>query len=99
MKKEKMSLVLILVLVVTGNVAISQESLKNVVEQQGFTWMDGQWKATTENGREIELAYEWAVKGHAIMTTFKMGEHLSKGMIYFDADQQQVRQLSLDSRG
>jgi len=99
MGKEKMILVLMLVLVVMGNVAISQESLKNVVEQQGFAWMAGQWKATTENGQEIELAYQWAVKGHAIMTTFKMGENSSQGMIYLDADHQLVSQLSVDSRG
>jgi len=99
MRKEKMSLLLMLVLVVMGNVAISQESLKNVVEQQGFAWMAGQWKATTDNGQEIVLAYQWAVKGHAIVTTFKMGENSSQGMIYLDADQHQVSQLSVDSRG
>ena len=94
-----MSLVLMVVLVAIGNVAISQESLKNVVEQQGFAWMEGQWKATTDDGQEIVVAYQWAVKGHAIVSTFKMGENSSQGMIYFDAEQQQVRQFSVDSRG
>lgn len=45
------------------------------------------------------MAYQWAVKGHAIVSSFKMGENSSQGMIYFDADQQQVRQFSVDSRG
>ena len=99
MSKEKMSLVLMVVLVAIGNVAIGQESLKDVVEQQGFAWMAGQWKATTDDGQEIVLAYKWAVKGHAIVSSFKMGESSSQGMIYFDADQQQVRQFSVDSRG
>ena len=94
-----MSLVLMVVLVAIGNVAIGQENLKNVVEQQGFAWMEGQWKATTDDGQEIVVAYQWAVKGHAIVSTFKMGENSSQGMIYFDAEQQQVRQFSVDSRG
>jgi hypothetical protein len=99
MSKEKMSLVLMVVLVTVGNVAIGQESLKDVVEGQGFAWMVGQWKATTDDGQEIVVAYQWAVKGHAIVSSFKMGENSSQGMIYFDADQQQVRQFSVDSRG
>ena len=99
MRKERMGMVLIAVLVVIGSVAIGQESLKNVVEQQGFAWMAGQWKATTDDGQDIVLAYQWAVKGHAIITTFKMGDNSSQGMIYLDADEQQVRQFSVDSRG
>ena len=99
MSKEKMSLVLMVVLVAIGNVAIGQESLKDVVEEQGFAWMVGQWKATTDDGQDVVLTYQWAVKGHAIVSSFKMGENSSQGMIYFDTDQQQVRQLSIDSRG
>jgi hypothetical protein len=99
MSKEKMSLVLMVVLVTIGNVAIGQETLKDVVEEQGFAWMAGQWKATTDDGQDIELAYQWVVKGHAIVTTFKIGDNSSQGMIYLDADEQQVRQFSVDSRG
>lgn len=99
MSKEKMSLVLMVVLVAIGNVAVAQESLKDVVEQQGFAWMVGQWKANTDDGLDIVLGFQWAVKGHAIVSTFKMGENSSQGMIYFDTDQQQVRQFSVDSRG
>jgi len=99
MRKERMSLVLTVVLVAMGNVAIGQESLKNVVEQQGFAWMEGQWKATTDDGQEIVMSYQWVVKGHAIVSTFKMGDISAQGMIYFDTDQQQVKQFSVDSRG
>jgi len=99
MSKEKKSLVLIVMLFAIGSVAIGQESLRNVVEQEGFAWMAGEWKAATDNGQEIVLHYQWAVKGHAIVSTFKMGESSSQGMIYFDADQKQVRQFSVDSRG
>ena len=94
-----MTLVLMVVSVAIGNVAIGQESPTDVVEEQGFAWMAGQWKATTDDGQDIALAFQWAVKGHAIVSSLKMGESSSQGMIYFDADQQQVRQFSVDSRG
>ncbi|MHC4557071.1 MAG: hypothetical protein ACYTFW_08600 [Planctomycetota bacterium] len=99
MSKEKKSLVFMVMIVVMGSVAIGQESLKDIIEQEGFAWMASQWKATTDDGQEILLSYQWGVKGHAIVTTFKMGENSSQGMIYLDADQQQVKQLSVDSRG
>ena len=99
MSRELKSLVLVAMLVVTGSVATGQESLKNVVEEQGFAWMAGKWKAVTGDGQEVLLSYQWAVKGHAIVSTFKMGDSSSQGMIYFDADTQQVRQFSVDSRG
>ena len=99
MSKELKSLVLVVVLVAVGSVAVGQESLKDVVEQQGLGWMVGQWKATMDNGQDIVLTYRWAVEGHAVVTTFKMGESSTQGMIYLDADAQQVKQFSVDSRG
>ncbi|MHC4517753.1 MAG: hypothetical protein ACYTAS_04125 [Planctomycetota bacterium] len=99
MGREAKSLVLVAMLAAMGSVAAGQESLKDIVEQEGFAWMVGQWKATTDEGQDIVLTYRWAVKGHAIVTSFKMGETSSQGMIYFDADEQQVRQFSIDSRG
>ena len=99
MSRESKSLVIAAMLVAMGGLAVGQESLKEVVEEQGFAWMAGKWKAVTDDGQEILMSYQWAVKGHAIVTTFKMGESSSQGMIYFDADTQQVRQFSVDSRG
>jgi len=99
MCRELKSLVLVAMLVGMGSVAIGQESLKDVVEQEGFAWMTGQWKATTDDGLDIVLTYQWAVNGHAIVSSLKMGESSSQGIIYFDADEQQVRQFSVDSRG
>ena len=99
MSRELKSLIMAAILVAVGGVAIGQESLKAVVEQQGFAWMAGNWKAVTDDGQEILLSYQWAVKGHAIVTTFKMGESSSQGMIYFDAETEQVLQFSVDSRG
>ena len=99
MGRELKSLIIAAILVAMGGVAIGQESLKAVVEQQGFAWMAGKWKAVTDDGQEILLSYQWAVKGHAIVSTFKMGDNSSQGMIYLDAETEQVLQFSVDSRG
>jgi hypothetical protein len=99
MSRKWKSVVFAALLVLAAGVAIGQESLKQIVEQEGFGWMAGKWKAATDDGQEILMGWEWAVKGHAIVTTFKMGDRSSQGMIYYDAEQQQVRQFSVDSRG
>ncbi len=93
------SLVIMTLLVAMGTMATAQESLKDIVEQEGLAWLVGQWKASTDDGTEILLTYRWAVKGHAIVSNFKMGDSVSQGIIYFAADDQQVRQLTVDSRG
>jgi hypothetical protein len=77
----------------------SQDSLKDIVEQQGIAWMIGRWKATMDDGTDMLLTYRWAVKGHAMISSFKMGERLTLGMIYLDLDAQQGKQISVDSRG
>ncbi len=99
MNKGTKSLVIIALVVAMGTVAIGQESLKDIVEQEGLSWMVGQWKAATDDGTEILLTYRWAVDGYAIVSNFKMGDNSSQGIIYFVADEQQVRQLTVDSRG
>jgi hypothetical protein len=39
------------------------------------------------------------VKGNAMISSFKMGERSTLGMIYLDLDAQQGKQISVDSRG
>ncbi|MBC8469534.1 MAG: hypothetical protein H8D56_08690 [Planctomycetes bacterium] len=99
MNKCTKSLVVMILLVAMGTMAIGQESLKDIVEQEGLAWMVGQWKATMDDGQEILLTYRWAVKGHAIVSNLKVGDNLSQGIIYLVADEQQARQLTVDSRG
>jgi hypothetical protein len=99
MNKATKSLILMTLLVAMGTVVTGQESLKDIVEQEGFAWMIGQWKATMDDGTEILLTYRWAVKGHAIVSNFKMGDSVSQGIIYLVPDEEQARQLTVDSRG
>lgn len=99
MNKVTKSLAVMTLLVAMGTTAIGQESLKDIIEQEGFAWMVGQWKAVTDDGTEIILTYRWAVEGHAIVSDLRMGENLSQGIIYLVKDEQQARQLTVDSRG
>jgi len=99
MNKAAKSLVLMALLVAMASVATGQESLKDIIEQEGFAWMVGQWKAVTDDGTEIILTYRWAVEGHAIVSDLQMGENLSQGIIYLVKDEQKARQLTVDSRG
>lgn len=86
-------------LLLAGSVAMGQESLQDIVEEQGFGWMAGKWKTTTDDGTEIALGFTWGANGHALITDFKMGERTSHGIIYFVADEEQVKQFSVDSQG
>ena len=98
MSQKTASLAFIVVLLAMGSVTIGQQSLKEVIEQEGYGWLAGHWKATTDNG-DIELTYRWAVNGHALMSSFAMGDRSSQGMIYLVAEEEQVRQLTVDSQG
>jgi len=100
MSKRTKSLALILMLVLMGRTVIGQESFKDMGEQQGCAWMIGRWKATMDDGQEMVLTYQWVFKGRAIASSLKMGENpSSQGLIYFNADEQQVQQFSVDSQG
>jgi hypothetical protein len=99
MTRVTKSLVIMALLVAMGGVVVAQDTLKEVVEQEGLGWLMGQWKTTTDDGTEIALTYRWAVNGHAIVSIFKMGERTSQGLIYFDAEAQEVKQFAIDSRG
>lgn len=99
MNKIRFMSVLVAVLVVYGSQAIGQQSLKDMVTNEGFAWMAGTWKATTDEGQEIQLAYRWVAEGHAIVLDFKMGEIVSHGMIYFASNGGPVVSVSVDNKG
>jgi hypothetical protein len=99
MQMKVKSLVLIAVLMMLGGTAFGQSSLKEALEQEGFTWMLGRWKTTTDDGTEVLINYRWALDGHAIVYGFEMGERQAQGLIYFDAMLEEVRQFSVDNRG
>ena len=98
MSKVSKCLVLLSLVALMGSVA-SAQNLKNLVEQEGFAWLVGHWKTTTDDGQDISLNYRWAVEGNAVIVDLKIGDITSHGMIYLLQDTQQVKQISVDSKG
>jgi len=99
MQTKAINLMLLVILMTVGGATFGQESLKEALDQEGFNWMVGRWKATTDDGVDVLLSYQWAVDGHALVYSFQMGERLGKGLIYFDDMLEEVQQFSVDSRG
>ena len=98
MKRASKCLVLFGLIAFMGSVAIGQ-NLKSLANQEGVAWLEGRWKTTTDDGQDITLNYQWAVEGNAIIVNVKIGDTTSHGMIYFSQDEQQVKQISVDSKG
>ena len=98
MKRVSKCLVLFGLTAFMSSVAIGQ-NLKSLAEQEGVAWLEGRWKTTTDDGQDISLNYRWAVEGNAIIVNTKIGDTTSHGMIYFSQDEQQVKQISVDSKG
>jgi hypothetical protein len=99
MNRGTKSVVLVALLIAMGSVAVGQESLKDIVEEQGLGWMAGQWKASTDDGLEISVGFQWGANGHALVHDLTMGERSSNGIIYLVADEEQVKEFGVDSRG
>ncbi|NQV36134.1 MAG: hypothetical protein HQ515_25810 [Phycisphaeraceae bacterium] len=99
MTRGTKGLVILTVLLTLGGAAAAQEGLKDIVEEQGVGWIEGQWKTTTDEGQDIVLSFKWAAKGHTIVHGFEMGERSSQGLIYFDATEEQVKEFGVDSQG
>ena len=98
MKRVSKCLVLFGLTAFMSSVAIGQ-NLKSLADQEGVAWLEGRWKTTTDDGQDISLNYRWAVEGNAIIVNTKIGTTSSHGMIYFSQDEQQVKQISVDSKG
>jgi len=99
MNQKKKCLVVMVILACLGSMAMGQESLKDIVETEGLSWMIGSWKGTTDDGQDILISYQWAADGHVMTSALDMGEVSSTGMMYFDAGAEQVKQVSINNRG
>jgi len=95
----KMLLVLAAGLLIWTSSAMAQEKLGDLVEEMGFNWMAGRWKATTDDGQDIELSYRWSLDRHLAIVDFKMGEYAAHSMIYYDAVEQKIVEVGVDNRG
>jgi hypothetical protein len=103
-KKVKMSLLKMFFVTAVGFLiwssgASAQQKLGDLVAEAGFDWMIGQWKATTDDGQEIEVSFKWSLNRHLATIDFKMGEYAYHGMIFYDLAEQKVVEIGVDNRG
>jgi len=103
-KKMNLSLTKIFLVLATGlliwtSVATAQEKLGDLVAEMGFDWLAGSWKATTDDGQEIEISYQWSLDRYLATVDFKMGEYAYHGMIFYDAVEQKIVEIAVDNRG
>ncbi|MFC1633278.1 hypothetical protein ACFL5Z_00440 [Planctomycetota bacterium] len=102
--KANMSLTKILLVLAAGlliwtSTATAQEKLGDLVAEMGFDWLAGRWKASTDDGQDIELSYQWSLDRHLAIVDFKMGEYASHSMIYYDPVEQKIVEVGVDNRG
>lgn len=97
----KAFLVLSVVIIILSTGVNAQESIKlrDLVEEEGFGWLTGEWTATTEQGQTIKVIYKWELDGYFISMGFQRGEYKGKGMIYYDLNEDAVVQVGVDNRG
>ncbi len=86
-------------LVIWTSSAAAQEKLGDLVEEADFNWMIGKWKATTDDGQEIEMSYRWGLDRYLATYDFKMGEFAYRGMIFYVPTEQKVVEIGVDNRG
>jgi len=79
--------------------ALSQQSLGDLVTEGGFDWIIGKWAATTDDGQDIQLTYQWQLEKHAIAGYFKMGSYETRNIIYYVPSEDKVVQVGVDNQG
>ena len=101
MNSRNAFLVLSVVIIVLSTGVNAQESIKlrDLVEEEGFVWLIGEWTVTTEQGQTLQTIYKWELDGHFISLGFQRGEYKGKGMIYYDFNEDAVVQVGLDNKG
>jgi hypothetical protein len=99
MNFEKTVLWVTAILVIWSGSAVAQQSFRDLAKEYGADWLAGRWTATTDDGTEIQLVYEWELDGHLVTVDLKMGEYASRGMIFYVPGEEKATGLSVDNRG
>ncbi len=87
------------ILVICSGSAVAQQSFRDLAKEYEADWIVGRWTATTDDGTEIQLVYKWELDGHLVTVDLKMGEYVSRGMIFFVPGEEKVVQVGVDNRG
>ena len=91
--------VLSAIVIMTSSTAFGQTGLEQMVEEGDMGWLMGSWKATTDEGVDIDLVYRWQLEKNAIGVYFKMDEQSYQGMIFCVPGKEEVVELGVDNKG
>jgi uncharacterized protein (TIGR03067 family) len=92
-------LVIAVLLAVSAVPAGAQEKLGDFVAEYGYDWMIGNWAATGDDGRQIELEYKWILDKYAMSVNLKMGDFKYQGMIMLVPSSEEIVQVGADNMG
>ncbi len=87
------------ILIICSGSAVAQQSFRDLAQEYGVDWLAGRWTATTDDGTEVQLVYRWELKGHLLSVELKVGEYVSRGMIFFIPGEEKVIQVGVDNMG
>jgi len=79
--------------------AAAQDTLGSLVQETGCNWLIGKWAGQTDEGQKYEIEYKWALKDHVISVHFKGFNFEYHGIMFFDADKEEVVQIGVDNNG
>jgi len=76
-----------------------QETLRDMIEEGGGTWLIGDWAGTNDDGVRITVEYEWELDGHAIEVEVTMGEGAYQGLIFRNPESGEVVEVGATGEG
>lgn len=79
--------------------AATQQSLGDLVSENGYDWLIGKWAATTNEGEQIEFEYKWGLDKHIVLADLKMGDFKYHGIIMLVPAREEVIQVGADNKG
>ncbi|OHB84110.1 MAG: hypothetical protein A2Z38_09035 [Planctomycetes bacterium RBG_19FT_COMBO_48_8] len=98
-KMTKIFLAAVVGLVIWNSAASAQESLGSLMEQSGSEWIVGKWTGESPDGQKYAIEYKWELKPHVLSVHFKGFDFEYHGIIFFNASEEKVVQIGVDSRG
>ena len=99
MSTRSIFLVVVVLLAVFAVESRAQDKLGDFVAEYGYDWMIGNWAATSDDGRQVELEYKWILDKYAMSVNLKMGDFKYHGMIMGMPSREEIVQIGADNMG
>jgi uncharacterized protein (TIGR03067 family) len=99
MSVRRISLVITVLLAISSVPAGAQDKLGDLVAQYGYDWLIGNWAATDDNGRKVELEYKWILDKYAMCVNVNIGDFKYHGLIMDVQSREEIIQVGADNMG